>query len=209
MAETAKIISPNKKVLLPDVNAGCSLADDCPADKFEAFVKAHPNHTVISYVNCSAGVKALTDIVVTSSNAEKIVNSLPKEKKIIFAPDKNLGRYVAKKTGRNLVLWDVSCMVHELFSLEKITKLKIEYPNAQLIERSALKNNAHNIGGAWATFEVKLTRPVSKKQALLIARRLNSAKRNCCHLMAIDFTSNPIKYNKTIRYDGTYSHGVV
>ena len=133
MAETAKIISPNKKVLLPDVNAGCSLADDCPADKFETFVKAHPDHTVISYVNCSAGVKALTDIVVTSSNAEKIVNSLPKDQKIIFAPDKNLGRYVAKKTGRNLVLWDGSCMVHELFSLEKITKLKMEYPNAQLI----------------------------------------------------------------------------
>lgn len=124
MAETAKILSPEKKVLLPDLNAGCSLADSCPPDKFEDFVKQHPNHIVISYINCSAEVKALTDIVVTSSNAEKIINSLPKDQKIIFAPDKNLGSYIMKKTNRPMVLWNGTCMVHEIFSLEKITKLR-------------------------------------------------------------------------------------
>lgn len=133
MAETAKILSPTKKVLLPDLRAGCSLADSCQPDKFEAFVKQHPGHIVISYVNCSAEIKALTDIVVTSSNAEKIVNSIPKEQKIIFAPDKNLGAYISKKTGRDMVLWNGACMVHEIFSREKITKLKVKNPNAKLI----------------------------------------------------------------------------
>jgi len=133
MAETAKILCPDKKVLLPDLNAGCSLADSCPADKFAEFKAKHPNHLVISYINCSAEIKALTDIVCTSSNAQKIVESLPKDQKIIFAPDKNLGAYIRKKTGRNMVLWDGSCMVHEIFSLEKITKLKNQYPGAKLI----------------------------------------------------------------------------
>lgn len=133
MAETAKILCPQKKVLLPDLNAGCSLADSCPAEKFAAFKAEHPNHLVISYINCSAEIKALTDIICTSSNAEKIVESLPKEQKIIFAPDKNLGTYISKKTGRDMVLWDGSCMVHEIFSLEKITKLRNQYPDAKLI----------------------------------------------------------------------------
>ena len=133
MAETAKILCPGKKVLLPDLNAGCSLADSCPADKFAEFKAKHPNHLVISYINCSAEIKALTDIVCTSSNAEKIIESLPKDQKIIFAPDKNLGAYIIKKTGRDMVLWDGSCMVHEIFSLEKITKLKNQYPAAKLI----------------------------------------------------------------------------
>ncbi len=133
MAETAKILCPDKKVLLPDLKAGCSLADSCPADKFAEFKSKHPDHLVISYINCSADIKALTDIVCTSSNAEKIVESLPKDQKIIFAPDKNLGAYIKKQTGRNMVLWDGSCMVHEIFSLEKITKLKNQYPNAKLI----------------------------------------------------------------------------
>ena len=133
MAETAKILCPDKKVLLPDLKAGCSLADSCPADKFAAFKSKHPDHLVISYINCSAEIKALTDIVCTSSNAEKIVESLPKNQKIIFAPDKNLGAYIKKQTGRAMVLWDGSCMVHELFSLEKITKLKNQYPSAKLI----------------------------------------------------------------------------
>lgn len=133
MAETAKILCPDKKVLLPDLNAGCSLADSCPADKFAEFKLKHPDHLVISYINCSAEIKALTDIVCTSSNAEKIVESLPKDQKIIFAPDKNLGAYIIKKTGRDMVLWDGSCMVHEIFSLEKITKLKNQYPKAKLI----------------------------------------------------------------------------
>lgn len=133
MAETAKILCPQKKVLLPDLNAGCSLADSCPADKFAAFKAQHPDHLVISYINCSADIKALTDIICTSSNAEQIVESLPKDQKIIFAPDKNLGAYIRKKTGRDMLLWDGSCMVHEIFSLEKITKLKNQFPKAKMI----------------------------------------------------------------------------
>ncbi|MCX6310583.1 MAG: quinolinate synthase NadA [Bacteroidetes bacterium] len=133
MAETAKILNPNKKVLLPDLNAGCSLADSCPPDKFLAFKKKYPDHIVITYINCSAEIKALSDIICTSSNAEKIVRSLPENQKIIFAPDKNLGRYISKQTGREMVLWDGSCMVHEIFSLEKITKLKAKHPEAKFI----------------------------------------------------------------------------
>lgn len=133
MAETAKIINPSKKVVLPDLNAGCSLADSCLETDFANFIEQHPNHTVISYINCSAEIKALTDIVCTSSNAVKIVESIPKDQAIIFAPDKNLGRYVAEKTGRELVLWDGACEVHIEFSNEKIERIKSEYPNAQLI----------------------------------------------------------------------------
>jgi len=133
MAETAKILCPDKKVLLPDLRAGCSLAESCPADRFELFVKAHPNHIVISYINCTAEIKALTDIICTSSNAVQIVESLPKDQKIIFAPDKNLGRWVMQKTGRDMVLWDGACMVHEIFSREKIMRLQQRYPNALLI----------------------------------------------------------------------------
>jgi quinolinate synthase len=133
MAETAKILSPNKKVLLPDLKAGCSLADSCPPHLFRKFKEAYPDHLVITYVNCTAELKALSDIVCTSSNAVAIVESLPKDQKIIFGPDKNLGAYVAKKTGRNLVLWNGACMVHEIFSREKITKLKERYPNAKLL----------------------------------------------------------------------------
>ena len=133
MAETAKILNPHKKVLLPDLKAGCSLADSAPPPLFKKFKDAHPDHLVISYINCSAGIKALSDIICTSSNAQKIVESLPKDQKIIFAPDKNLGAYLVKKTGRDMVLWNGACMVHEIFSLEKITKLKIRHPNAKLI----------------------------------------------------------------------------
>jgi quinolinate synthase len=133
MAETAKILNPAKKVLLPDLNAGCSLADSAPAGPFKKFKEQHPDHIVISYVNCSADIKALSDIIVTSSNAEKIVESVPKDQKIIFAPDKNLGAYLVKKTGRDMVLWNGACMVHEIFSLEKITKLKTRHPNAKFI----------------------------------------------------------------------------
>jgi quinolinate synthase len=133
MAETAKILNPSKKVLLPDLNAGCSLADSAPADLFRAFKEKHPDHLVISYINCTAAIKAQSDIICTSSNAEYIVNSLPKDQKIIFAPDRNLGAYLVKKTGRDMVLWNGACMVHEIFSLEKITKLKIRHPEAKLI----------------------------------------------------------------------------
>ena len=133
MAETAKILSPQKKVLLPDLKAGCSLADSCPPHLFKKFKENYPDHLVITYVNCTAELKALSDIVCTSSNAVQIVESLPKDQKIIFGPDKNLGAYVAKKTGRDLVLWNGACMVHEIFSREKITKLKERYPNAKLL----------------------------------------------------------------------------
>src|ERR1700744_1929596 len=133
MAETAKILNPNKKVVLPDLKAGCSLADSAPGDLFRAFKEKHPDHIVISYINCSAEVKALSDIICTSSNAEKIVESVPKDQKIIFAPDRNLGAYLIKKTGRDMILWDGACMVHEIFSLEKITRLKVRYPEAKLI----------------------------------------------------------------------------
>ncbi|WP_421941827.1 quinolinate synthase NadA [Pedobacter sp.] len=133
MAETAKILSPNKKVLLPDVKAGCSLADSCPPHLFKKFKEKYPDHLVITYVNCTAELKALSDIVCTSTNAVQIVESLPKDQKIIFGPDRNLGAYVAKKTGRDLVLWNGACMVHEIFSQEKITKLKERHPNAKFI----------------------------------------------------------------------------
>jgi quinolinate synthase len=133
MAETAKILNPGKKVLLPDLNAGCSLSDSCPPALFKLFKEKHPDHIVISYINCSAGIKALSDIICTSSNAKAIVDSLPKEQKIIFAPDKNLGAYINKTTGRNMVLWNGACMVHEIFSLEKITRLKERHPEAKLI----------------------------------------------------------------------------
>jgi len=133
MGETAKILNPAKKVLLPDLKAGCSLSDSAPPALFKLFKDKYPNHLVITYVNCSAGIKALSDIICTSSNAEKILDSLPKDQEIIFAPDKNLGAYLNKKTGRNMVLWNGSCMVHEIFSLEKIIKLKVRHPNAKII----------------------------------------------------------------------------
>ena len=133
MAETAKILNPAKKVLLPDLNAGCSLSDSAPPALFKVFKERHPDHLVISYINCSAGIKALSDIICTSSNAQKIVESLPATQPIIFAPDRNLGAYINKQTGRNMVLWNGACMVHEIFSLEKITKLKIRHPQAKII----------------------------------------------------------------------------
>ena len=133
MAETAKILSPNKKVLLPDSKAGCSLSDSCPAHLFKIFKEKYPDHLVITYVNCTAELKALSDIVCTSSNAVQIVNSLPADQKIIFGPDKNLGAYVIKKTGRNMVLWNGACMVHEIFAHEKIVKLKERHPKAKFI----------------------------------------------------------------------------
>ena len=133
MAETAKILNPGKKVLLPDLRAGCSLSDSCPPAAFAAFKKEHPDHVVISYINCSAEIKAMSDIICTSSNASFVVNSVPTDKKIIFAPDRNLGLHVMKQTGREMVLWNGSCMVHEIFSLEKIQRLKARHPEAEFI----------------------------------------------------------------------------
>jgi len=139
MGETAKILSPSKKVLIPDMNAGCSLADSCPADKFEEFTKAHPDHTVISYVNTTAAVKALTDVVVTSTNAKKIVESFPKDAKLIFGPDRNLGNYINSVTGRSMLLWDGACHVHEQFSVEKLLKLKSEHPGSLILAHPECK----------------------------------------------------------------------
>ena len=140
MGETAKILSPNKKVLVPDMAAGCSLADSCPADEFEKFIKDHPGHKVISYVNTTAAVKALTDVVVTSTNAKQIVDSFPKDEKIIFGPDKNLGNYINSITGRNMVLWNGACHVHEKFSVRKVLDLKKEYPDAQVLVHPECKD---------------------------------------------------------------------
>lgn len=133
MAETAKILNPTKKVVIPDFKAGCSLSDSCPPPLFQKFKEQHPDHVVVSYINCSAGIKALSDVIVTSSNARIIVDSFPEYQKIIFAPDKNLGAYINKVTGRDMLLWNGACMVHEIFSLEKITKLKQQNPNAKFI----------------------------------------------------------------------------
>jgi len=140
MGETAKILSPQKKVLVPDIEAGCSLADSCPADEFERFVKAHPDHTVVSYVNTTAAVKAHTDIVVTSTNAKKIIDSLPLDAKIIFAPDRNLGNYINSVTGRNMLLWDGACHVHEQFSVESLVELKKAHPKAKVLAHPECKN---------------------------------------------------------------------
>lgn len=150
MAETAKIVNPTKKVLLPDLKAGCSLADSCPPTDFSAFKEKHPEAIVVTYINCSAEIKALSDIVCTSSNAVKVINSIPKDKEIIFAPDKNLGRYLIKETGRKMILWDGACIVHEAFSFDKIVALAKKYPKAKFIahpeSESHVLDIAHYIG---------------------------------------------------------------
>ena len=150
MAETAKIINPSKKVLLPDLDAGCSLADSCPPMDFASFKEMHPNALVVTYINCSAEIKALSDIVCTSSNAVSVINSIPKEREIIFAPDKNLGKYLMKETGRDLILWNGACIVHEAFSFDKIVQLAKENPKAKFIahpeSESQLLDIAHYIG---------------------------------------------------------------
>lgn len=154
MAETAKILNPSKKVLIPDLKAGCSLADSCPPEAFTAFKAKHPDHVVLTYINCTADIKALSDVIVTSTNAVQIVESFPKDQPIIFAPDKNLGAYINKKTGRNMVLWDGACMVHEIFSLEKLVKLKIQNPAAKIIAHpeceAAILDKADFIGSTTA-----------------------------------------------------------
>jgi quinolinate synthase len=141
MAETAKILNPQKLVLLPDLDAGCSLADSCPPDRFAQFKADHPDHLVISYINCSAEIKALSDIICTSANAVAIVNQIPKDQPIIFAPDRNLGRYVIEQTGREMLLWDGACMVHEIFSERKLVQLKLSYPNSEIIAHPECEAN--------------------------------------------------------------------
>lgn len=170
MGETAKILCPDKKVLVPDLNAGCSLADSCPAADFEAFVKAHPDHTVISYVNTTAAVKAVTDVVVTSTNARQIVESFPKNTKIIFGPDRNLGNYINSITGRNMLLWDGACHVHEQFSLEKILDLKERYPAAEIITHPECKQPIIQISDFVGSTAALLNYTIrSKKNQFIVA----------------------------------------
>lgn len=170
MGETAKILCPDKKVLVPDLNAGCSLADSCPAGEFEKFVKAHPGHTVISYVNTTAAVKAVTDIVVTSTNARQIVESLPKDAKIIFGPDRNLGNYINSITGREMLLWNGACHVHEQFSLEKIVELKKQYPDAEVITHPECKKPVVEVSDFVGSTAALLKHTVkSDKQRFIVA----------------------------------------
>jgi quinolinate synthase len=170
MAETAKILNPSRKVILPDLDAGCSLAEGCPADRFAAFTARHPDHYVISYINCSAGVKALSDCIVTSSNAEKVVRSVPAGRPILFAPDRNLGAYLAKQTGREMLLWRGSCIVHETFSERKIVALQARHPDAEVIAHPecepAILALASFIGSTSAL--LKYTRS-SPKRAFIVA----------------------------------------
>lgn len=153
MAETAKIVNPNKKVIVPDVKAGCSLADGCPPDEFKNFLEKYPNHTVVTYINCTAEVKTLTDIVCTSSNAKKVIASIPEDQPIVFAPDKNLGKYLIAETGRDMVLWEGSCIVHEAFSLEKLIDLYKKHPTATIIAHPESETHilkvAHYIGSTF------------------------------------------------------------
>ena len=170
MGETAKVLCPDKKVLVPDLNAGCSLADSCPADKFAEFVKAHPGYTVISYVNTTAAVKAVTDVVVTSTNAKQIVESFPKDEKIIFGPDRNLGNYINSITGREMLLWDGACHVHEQFSVEKIVELKALYPDAVVLAhpecKSVVLKLADMVGSTAALLKYAVN---SDKQRFIVA----------------------------------------
>ena len=170
MGETAKVLCPDKKVLVPDLNAGCSLADSCPADKFAEFVKAHPGYTVISYVNTTAAVKAVTDVVVTSTNAKQIVESFPKDEKIIFGPDRNRGKYINSITGREMLLWDGACHVHEQFSVEKIVELKAQYPDAVVLAhpecKSVVLKLADMVGSTAALLKYAVN---SDKQRFIVA----------------------------------------
>ena len=170
MGETAKVLCPDKKVLVPDLNAGCSLADSCTADKFAEFVKAHPGYTVISYVNTTAAVKAVTDVVVTSTNAKQIVESFPKDEKIIFGPDRNLGNYINSITGREMLLWDGACHVHEQFSVEKIVELKAQYPDAVVLAhpecKSVVLKLADMVGSTAALLKYAVN---SDKQRFIVA----------------------------------------
>ncbi len=167
MGETAKILCPDKKVLVPDMAAGCSLADSCPADEFARFVEAHPGYTVVSYVNTSAAVKACTDIVVTSSNARTIIESLPQDEKIIFGPDRNLGNYLNSVTGRNMLLWDGACHVHEKFSVEKIVQLKNEHPGAAVLAhlecKGAVLKLADVVGSTATMLKYAMAHPEQKE----------------------------------------------
>lgn len=183
MGETAKILCPDRKVLIPDMTAGCSLADSCPAEEYAEFIKAHPGHTVISYVNTTAEVKALTDIMVTSGNARKIVDSLPSDEKIIFGPDRNLGEYINSVTGRQMVLWNGACHVHERFSLEKIKELKKEHPQAEILVhpecRKPLQMIADKVGSTAVLLKHAVESPVKEFIVATESGILHEMERKC------------------------------
>lgn len=194
MAETAKILNPDKKVVIPDLNAGCSLSDSCPAPIFAEFKKKHPDHKVVTYINCSAGLKALSDVIVTSSNAVAIVESFPKDQPLIFAPDKNLGAYINKKTGRDMILWNGACMVHEIFNHRKIKALMDEYPDAELLAHpeceDTVLNLAHYIGSTTGILTYAKNSP---KKRLIIATEpgiLHGMQRACPDKELIPAPSN-------------------
>ena len=183
MGETAKILCPDRKVLIPDMTAGCSLADSCPAEEYAEFIKAYPGHTVISYVNTTAEVKALTDIMVTSGNARKIVDSLPSDEKIIFGPDRNLGEYINSVTGREMVLWNGACHVHERFSLEKIKELKKEHPQAEILVhpecRKPLQMIADKVGSTAVLLKHAVESPVKEFIVATESGILHEMERKC------------------------------
>lgn len=183
MGETAKVLCPDKKVLVPDMEAGCSLADSCPADKFAHFVHAHPDHTVISYVNTTAAVKAVTDVVVTSTNARQIVESFPKDEKIIFGPDKNLGGYINRETGRNMLLWDGSCHVHEQFSVEKLVETKAQHPDALILAhpecKQAIQEMADVVGSTAALLKFAVIHPDRKYIVVTESGILHEMQKKC------------------------------
>jgi quinolinate synthase len=198
MAETAKILNPSKKVLLPDLNAGCSLADGCPPDRFRRFLDQHPHHVVVSYINCSAEVKAMSDIICTSANAVKVIQSIPAEDPVIFAPDKNLGRYLELKTGRKLVLWDGGCEVHEAFSLEKLKVLQAKHPEAKLLvhpeSESFMLMRAHYIGSTTAMIKFAKEDPAS---TYIIATEAGILHRMRLEAPGKTFIPAPAKENNT------------
>lgn len=183
MGETAKVLCPEKKVLVPDMQAGCSLADSCPADAFEQFINQHPGYTVLSYVNTTAAVKALTDVVVTSSNARQIVESFPKEEKIIFGPDRNLGSYINAVTGRNMLLWNGACHVHEQFSTEKIAELKRQYPEALVLAhpecRQSVLAQADVVGSTAALLKYAVAHPENTYIVATEAGILHEMRKRC------------------------------
>lgn len=185
MGETVKVLCPDKTVLVPDTAAGCSLADSCPADEFKAFIERHPGHTVVSYVNTSVDVKALTDIVVTSGNAQKIVEALPADEKIIFGPDRNLGNYINSLTGRQMVLWDGACHVHEKFSVEKIVELKKQYPKAKLLVHPECKRPlvlmADKVGSTAVLLDYAVNSPEDTFIVATESGILHEMKRRCPH----------------------------
>ena len=183
MGETNAILCPGKKVVVPDLNATCSLAESCPADKFKEFVEAHPDHEVISYVNTSAAVKALTDVVVTSGNARRIVDSFPPDAKLIFGPDRNLGNYINSVTGRNMLLWDGACHVHERFSVEKLLELKKEFPKAQVLVhpecRGAVVNLADVVGSTAALLKFAVASPCDTFLVVTESGILHEMQKQC------------------------------